>query len=92
MSKRQVTLFSIWQTIQSRQARIEPEETNRSSEFEDTGSITVLFYTLWILFQWLKNLSIMISFFWTLLVVVVFFWFFFVFNLSQENLTHACIC
>ena len=36
MSKRQVTLFSTWQTNQSKQARIEPEETSRSSEFEDT--------------------------------------------------------
>ena len=44
MSKRKVTLFSTWQTSQSKQARIEPEETNRSSEFEDAGSITVLFY------------------------------------------------
>ena len=43
MSKRQVTLFSTWQTSQSKQAIIEPEETNRSSEFEDKGddNITV---------------------------------------------------
>ena len=39
MSNRQATLFSSWQTSQCKRARIEPEESNRSSpEFEDAGS------------------------------------------------------